>query len=161
MKLLRHICLLFLLLLVASCKTKAPNESPVAPWPGAQVFKMPSWTFMSESLELKDGRFRYWFSSDTFHLRSPKYPIVGNYSWQGDELVLSSGKTFQTRQVNAKTILLWPHAVEDWDRRQIIPGHLLLPVQSIDSEPPELDAVFTQAQMDQSAKNVKQLGPSK
>jgi hypothetical protein len=63
--------------------------------------------------------------------------------------VLSSGKIF-VRQANGRRFLLWLHVVEDWDRRQIIFGHILLPVESIDSEPPTNEDFFTKEQIEQS-----------
>jgi hypothetical protein len=113
---------------------------------------------MWETLELKDGRFRYWFSSDVVIRDGPKYPIGGSYDFRGDELVLSSGKVFNVRQVNGKRVLIWPHAVEDWDRQQIIPwAHLLLPVESIDSEPPIKERFFTKEQREESERKAREL----
>ena len=85
---------------------------------------------MAETLELKDGRFRYWFSSDVITRGGPRYPLVGTHISTGDELVLSGGKVFKRRQINGKRVLFWPHAVGDWDHEQIIPGHMLLPVET-------------------------------
>jgi len=135
---------------------------------------MPRWTFMAETLELKDGRFRYWFSSDVIRRGGPKYPIKGSYNFGADELVLSSrkvikvrqvngssGNVFKVRQVNGRRALFWPHAVRYWDQRQIIPGHMLLPVDAIDSEPPKIEAFFTEEQIEVSEKNARELFGSK
>jgi hypothetical protein len=123
-----------LTLLAASCATEKLDD---VGWPGSEVFKMPQ-GFMAETLELKEGRFRYWFSSDVIPRHGPKYPIEGSYLWQGDELVLSTGKTFKVRQINGKRALLWPQAVDTWDRNQLIPGHILLPVESINAITPAI-----------------------
>ena len=143
------------LLLFVSCATQEPK---VTGWLGSEVFKMPPGAFMSETLELKDGRFRYWFSSDVIIRGGQKYPIEGNYAFKGDELALSSGKVLKVRQINGRRVLLWPLVVEDWDRQQIIPGaHILLPVESIDSEPPIKDYFFTKEQREQSARKAREL----
>jgi hypothetical protein len=146
-----HLQLIGLLLLVASCKTESPKEATVVGRPGSQVFKMPQGFFMSETLELKKGRFRYWFSSDMVVRGGPKYPIEGSCVWQGDGLILSSGKTFKARQINGDLTLFWPQAVEYWDRQQLISGHILLPVESIGSGAPALNIFFTKEQLDTSA----------
>ena len=145
------------LLLLVSCATQLPQQPKIVGWPGSEVFKMPRWTFMWETLEIKDGRFRYWFSSDVIIRGGPKYPIEGSYEFRGDELALSSGKVFKVRQVNGRRVLIWPHAVEYWDQQQIIPGHMLLPVESIDSEPPTKDGFFTKEQREQSERKAREL----
>ena len=146
------------LLLLISCASQDHHEPKIVGWPGSEVFKMPPGTFMCETLELKDGRFRYWFSSDVIIRDGPKYPIGGSYDSRGDELVLSSGKVFKLRQVNGRRVLIWPHAVEDWDRQQIIPSaHILLPVESIDSEPPIKERFFTKEQREESERKAREL----
>ncbi len=54
---------LLMLILLVSCATRLPLQPKVAGWPGSEVYKMPQWTFMTETLESKDGRFRYWFAA--------------------------------------------------------------------------------------------------
>src|SRR3954469_7789580 len=86
-----HSLYLVALLVLTSCATHNQESHP-APWPGAQVFKLPQeGGFQFETLELKDGRFRYWFSIDVALRHQPKYPIQGSYEWRGDNLVLSIG----------------------------------------------------------------------
>ncbi len=105
---------------------------------------------MKEPLELKDGQFRYWFSSDVMIPGGPEYPIEGSYNSREGELVLSSQKIFKIRQINERRVLFWPHAVEGCDQRQIIPGHMLLSVKSIYSEPPTSQSFFTKEQIEES-----------
>lgn len=59
MKNLITLFLLTPLLLVASCRTQTAPEPKITPWTGAQVFKMCGGFFMSETVELKDGHYRY------------------------------------------------------------------------------------------------------
>jgi hypothetical protein len=145
------------LLLVLSCGTQQSRQPKIAGWPGLEVFMMPRWTFMTETVELKAGQFRYWFSSDVVIRGRPKYPSEGTYSFKEDELILSSGKVFKVRQINGRRVLFWPHAVEDWEGREIIPGHMLLPVESIGSAPPTIQDFFTKEQIEQSEKKARQL----
>lgn len=144
-------------LTLVSCATHYHQEPKVVGWPGSQVFKMPTWTFMAETLELTDGRFRYWFSSDAIIPGGPKYPIEGSYTRMGDELVLSSGKIFKVRRINGREVLFWPHAVEEWDRQQIIPGHMLLPAESTDSKPSTKEGFFTKEQIETSERKAREL----
>ncbi|MEW6303042.1 MAG: hypothetical protein AB1705_06200 [Verrucomicrobiota bacterium] len=145
--------------LQTSCVTQ---HSDVLGWPDSQVFKMPQPTsFMSETLELKDGRFRYWFSSDVILRNGPKYPMEGSYAWKGDEILLSSDKSFKVRRINGQSVLFWPHAVEWWDRHQIISGHILVPVGSIHSPTPQRENFFTKEQRETSAARAAQLQQNK
>lgn len=44
-------------------------------------------------LELKDGKFRYWFSSDAV-LEELKYPLEGSYTTEGDKISLKHEKIY-------------------------------------------------------------------
>ena len=82
----------------ASCATEKPKETPERI--GAQVFRLSQeGGFRDETLELKEGRFRYWFSSDVIVPNAPKYPMEGSYECKGDQLILSSGKTYTIRSL--------------------------------------------------------------
>ncbi len=149
---------LWALVFLVSCAAERPQGPKVVGWPGSEVFKMPPGFFMLETLELKEGRFRYWFSSDVIVRGGPKYPIVGSYEFKRDELVLSNGKVFKVRQVNGRRFLIWPIAVEYWDHRQIIPAaHLLLPVETTNSDPPSKEGFFTKEQMERSEQEARAL----
>lgn len=52
------------------------------------VYQMPREVqgFSGETLELKDGKFRYWFYSDVEGGKEPKYPLEGTYTVQGDTI---------------------------------------------------------------------------
>jgi hypothetical protein len=53
---------------------------------------------MGLALELRDGRFRYWFRSDHKTQNEPQYPVIGKYSLEGGTLVLmTSVKIHDTR----------------------------------------------------------------
>src|SRR5262249_4943758 len=58
---------------IAPKEVASPKE--IVGWPGSQVFMLPQEAgFQWETLELKDGRFRYWFSSDVIVPNPPEYP---------------------------------------------------------------------------------------
>lgn len=129
-----------------------------AAWPNAQVFMLPQEAgFQWETLEIKDGRFRYWFSSDVVD-RTVKYPIEGSYEFKGDQLILSSGKTYTVRSLKETRSFWRPFAVDNWDHHQIINVYgILLPVESIKSEKPTLKPLFTKEQWDRSREQVRNL----
>jgi len=45
--------------------------------------------YSGETLELKDGKFRYWFYSDVVTDKEPKYPLEGTYTVKGDSITLT------------------------------------------------------------------------
>ena len=147
--------------LAASCGTVEPKDT--AGRAGAQVFMLPQEAgFQSATLELKDGRFRYWFSSDVLVPSPPKYPIEGSYEFKGDQLILSGGKTYTVRPLKGIRSLWRPTAVDDWDHHQIIDVHgILLPVESITSGKPALHLLFDKDQWDRSGRQVRQLEQNK
>lgn len=51
--------------------------------------------YMTTVLELKDGRFRYWFESDAKMMEEPAYPLTGEYSVSGDTITLKHEKVGQ------------------------------------------------------------------
>jgi hypothetical protein len=114
--------------------------------------------FQWETLELKDGRFRYWFSSDSIIPNPPKYPIEGGYELKGDQLILSSGETYTSRTLQGTQTLWRRAAVDYWDRHQIIDVYgILLPVENIKSRKPTLEPLFSKEQWDRSSEGVRHL----
>jgi hypothetical protein len=141
----------------ASCATEQPRDTPE--WIGARIFRLSQEAgFQSETLELKEGRFRYWFSSDAIAPNAPKYPIEGSYECKGDQLILSSGKTYTIRSLKETNSLWRPTAVADWDNHQIIDVYgILLQVERIESGKPALEPLFTREQWAHSEQQVRQL----
>jgi hypothetical protein len=148
---------LLAVVLTVSCATKKRED--VAAWPDAEVYMLPQeGGFQRETLELKDGRFRYWFSSDVMLPSPPKYPGQGSYELKEDLLVLSSGKTYVVRSLKGLRSLWRPAAVDYWDQHEIIDVYgILLPVGSIKSRKPILRPLFTKEQWERSAERVKHL----
>jgi hypothetical protein len=58
--------------------------------------------YSGETIELKDGRFRYWFYSDVETGDEPAYPLTGAYTIQGDQLILDHAKVYRPRRTIAK-----------------------------------------------------------
>jgi hypothetical protein len=134
------------ILLSVSCRTDLPSEETVAEWPGSQVFKGPQEVegYQRETLELKEGRFRYWSATDVIELNPPKYPLEGNYDVKGDQLVLSNGDTYTVRTIHGRRTVWHAGAIDEWDRHQSIDRYgILLPVRSLKSRRPALKPFFT------------------
>lgn len=71
--------------------------------------------YMTTVLELKEGRFRYWFESDARALVDPDYPLSGVYSVTNNTLFLKHDQVFQKqwtfRTVNGLVTLWRPDAM--------------------------------------------------
>lgn len=134
----------------ASCVTK---QDRVAEWPNSQVFMLSQEAgFQLETIELKDGRFRYWFSGDVITENMRRYPIKGTYKTEGGQLKLSSGTSYTFRQMGHVSTLWKPRAVQLWSDHQIIDFYgIFVPVESRHSETPSLKPYFTQQEWDKSA----------
>jgi hypothetical protein len=71
-------------------------------------------------LELSNGRYRFWFSSDGRSLHAPKYPLTGEYSAQGPTVrLLHKGEDpnediWTFRKIDGATTLWRPNAVKAW-----------------------------------------------
>ena len=141
--------------LASSCATKKFPE-PVDQ-PNSQVFVLGHESgFQNETLELADGRFRYWFSSDIARAPGPAYPLEGTYSLNETNLVLSNGQAYSIRQMKGIKTLWKPDAVDRWNRQKIIPNYgILLPVPSIKSTKPSLHPLFTDEEWARSSENVR------
>jgi hypothetical protein len=72
--------------------------------------------YMTTVLELKDGRFRYWFESDLKGPEEPAYPISGSYSAQGNTIILEHPQVSQPqwtfRKVDGLATLWRPDAMD-------------------------------------------------
>lgn len=72
--------------------------------------------YMMTVLELKNGRFRYWFKSDAGFRDQPKYPLLGEYSVDGSRVTLKheriSQKHWTVRKVDGYLTLWRPDAIK-------------------------------------------------
>ena len=84
-------------------------------------------------LELKDGTFRYWFSSDAKGLRpEPTYPLSGKYATNGGTVTLPHKEVNQTNWTfmtfEGKATMWRPSALKYWDEgKQVDPWGVLYP----------------------------------
>jgi hypothetical protein len=100
--------------------------------------------YQSDRLELKNGRFRYWHSSDSVlvddHGRpiGPKYPIRGMFRVEGCRVTFSSedvGERY-VDTVNSHAVLWTPGSKRIWERQHKIYDYgVLIRVQSSGSDP--------------------------
>lgn len=76
--------------------------------------------YTGTTLELKDGRFRYWFYTDIADPDGPKYPITGEYEFQNGAILLNADENFQRRWfvdvVNGTPVLWRQDAFDVWIR---------------------------------------------
>lgn len=79
--------------------------------------------FSTLILELRDGRYRYWFSSDVISGDEPKYPLTGRYTTIGPTIRLESEQRYiqdqwTFRKLNGETTLWRPNALEYWSAKR-------------------------------------------
>lgn len=91
-----------------------------------------------ETLELKGGRFRYWFYSDVATTNAASYPLTGSYTLTGDVL------TFDHSRVDSRTIelvngvpVLWrKDGLDHWKKNgRIRPYDVLIRVEGVSGDP--------------------------
>jgi hypothetical protein len=74
--------------------------------------------FSGTILELKDGKFRYWFYSDVGGLDEPQYPLTGKYMQKDQVLTLDHPKVNQREwipgMVNGVPVLWRDDALQHW-----------------------------------------------
>lgn len=74
-------------------------------------------------LELRDGRYRYWFWSDVLSNEAPKHPLTGRYTSTGSTVRLEHTQrhmqdSWTFRKLNEETTLWRPAAITSWrDKR--------------------------------------------
>lgn len=92
-------------------------------------------SFSTLILELRDGQYRYWFSSDVGIGDEPAYPLMGRYSAKGSVLQLEQKHpivqgewTFM--KLNGEPTLWRPAAIKDWSAtRTLDPYGVLHPTE--------------------------------
>jgi hypothetical protein len=83
----RVACLCAFVCVVNALAIRAGED--VAKWNGLYAMCQDVAGFSGEFLELKDGKFRYWFYSDVVGVDDPpKYPLEGRYKIEGEKLTL-------------------------------------------------------------------------
>lgn len=93
-----------------------PKVTPAKPQDGVFVTCT---GYMITVLELKDGKFRYWFKSDARSLNEPKYPLSGEFKMTGNRIILKhehiSQKHWSFRKVDGFLTLWRPDAIKMQD----------------------------------------------
>lgn len=126
MKKLLH---LLAIILFAGSVLAAPVDEPkpVKPVDGVYVLGNP---FSSTVLELKSGRFRYWFSTDVNPDSQPKMPLTGTFRTAGESVTLDNDKVSDrhwTFRLFRGEVTLWrDHAIERWAARKELDGYGIL-----------------------------------
>lgn len=73
-------------------------------------------------LELKDGRFRYWFEADKRSNEEPDYPLTGEYAVSGDTITLKHDRILRRQwtfcAINGLLTLWLPNNIEAYERDQ-------------------------------------------
>ena len=158
-----HPLWILLALVAISCATNKERVEEIFPWPDSESYMLAVEAgFQSETVELKEGRFRYWFSSDVILPDLPQYPEQGEYQFRGNQLLLSNGRTYTVRSLQGVQTLWRPQAIQDWDRRRIIDIYgILLPVENIHGRPPSIESLFAEEQWNISAQRVQNASSKK
>lgn len=87
--------------------------------------------YSSETIELKNGKFRYWFRSDVNAENEPDYPLAGTYRMSGNTLILENDKSHSPKRtiavVNGVDVLWRKDGLELWEKdRRVHPYAVLI-----------------------------------
>jgi hypothetical protein len=98
--------------------------------------------YSGETLELRNGRFRYWFYSDVVSGDEPGYPLTGRYTVTDNILKLDHPKIHapdRTFDVILGTPVLWrKDGLDLWEREgRIHPYAVLLRIDAAGTDPPK------------------------
>ena len=118
----------WLLAVPLSWAAEAPDDRRVD---GVYMMPMEVADFSGETLELHDGRFRYWFYTDVGTGQEIKYPLTGAYEVRGDKIkllhesVYSPERTLAT--VQDQTVLWRDDGLRYWQsERRVAPFAVLV-----------------------------------
>jgi len=120
---------LLVVVLFAGGAIAAPIDEPkpVKPVDGVYVLGDP---LSSTVLELKNGRFRYWFSTDVTSDSLPKMPISGAFTIEGESVTLNNDKISDrhwTFILFRGEVTLWrDNAVQQWAKEKELDGYGIL-----------------------------------
>lgn len=123
----RSCLLLFALVCLAGCSNHDPDLSDID---GVYMLCSEVRGFSGEILELKDGKFRYWFSSDVGVADSPKYPLTGKFSTFGSKLKLENKKVYSPvrtfGELNGIKIIWRDDGLDYWKKTKQIAAYSVL-----------------------------------
>jgi len=122
--------------------------------------------YSGEVVELKDGKFRYWFTSDVSTGREPEYPLSGEYRVSGDTLTLVHDQIHRKDRtiavVNGVDVLWRDDGLKLWKKEQRIHPYAILirmpgkkDGSKVDARP-SLEILYTQAMKDRENKEYEE-----
>ncbi len=86
--------------------------------------------YSGETLELKDGKFRYWFYSDVATGDEPKYPLTGTYTVNGSSVKLDHPQIRRDERVlatvNGVRVLWRADGLKAWEKDQRLHPYAIL-----------------------------------
>jgi hypothetical protein len=93
--------------------------------------------YSGEKLELKDGRFKYWFYSDVRTGEEPTYPLSGTYTIEGTTLKLNHAKIWNSERtfdkINGVDVIWREDGLAHWKTSKRIHPYAVL-IRSTDSD---------------------------
>jgi len=118
--------------------------------------------FSGETVELKDGKFRYWFYSDVSTGKDPTYPLTGTYTVNGTTLTLEHADIYAKDRtlavVNGVRVLWRKDGLDLWQKeKRLHPYAVLIFVEGAKEGPvngkrPSLDVLTTPEMRDRDKK---------
>jgi len=116
--------------------------------------------YASATLELKEGRFRYWFRSDVVLDDEPKYPLTGTYHVNFRTLTFDSDKIQERTiaKINGIDVLWKKDSLSLWEKeKRIHPYGILLRVEgAMDGSKrvarPSIESIMTKEMKDREKK---------
>jgi hypothetical protein len=122
--------------------------------------------FSGEVLELKDGKFRYWFYSDVGTDKEPTYPLTGTYRISGTTLTLDNEQIYKRDRtfavVNGVNVLWKSDGLKRWtDDKRIHPYAVLIHMPgktdgSTVEARPSIKSLYTQEMIDREKKEYEE-----
>lgn len=115
---------LLVVLCVAACSSQP--ETPGTPPPEGMYCSSgdDTWIFAWTFLELKQGKFRYWYETDVPTLNQREYPLTGDYSFRDGKLKLNNSKVYEQEWiadvVNGTPVLWRPKGLQRWREEKVI-----------------------------------------
>lgn len=118
--------------------------------------------YSGETVELKDGKFRYWFYSDVSTGKEPAYPLTGTYTVNGTTLTLDHADIYSKDRtlavVNGMRVLWRKDGLDLWQKeKRLHPYAVLIYLDGVKEgsahpKRPSLDLLTTQEMRDRDKK---------
>ncbi len=94
--------------------------------------------YSGETVELQDGKFRYWFYSDVVSADEPTYPLTGKYTLEGSTVTLNHPQIYRKERVlaavNGVRVLWREDGLRAWEKdKRLHPYAILIRVEGATS----------------------------